>query len=321
MIFDKFFVNVFKSQMHVRCDDSGAIFYFSNKDFEGLNHHPFEFKSKRGNTLKGNFYWYDNPKANRIVVFDHGFGGGHLSYMREIETIAKAGYLVFSYDHTGCMTSEGENTNGLSQSLSDLDDCLSSLKGIDALNGYSISVIGHSWGGFSTMNIAAYHPDITHAVVISGFVSPMRMIKQYFGGLLSPWQKAIYNLEKDANPDFVDCDGIETLKNTNAKTLLIYSDNDNMVKKEHSYDILLEALKDNKNISLCLVSGKGHNPNYTADAVAYKDAFFSTYTKALKAKKLTTDEEKNAFKNSFNWHRMTAQDSEVWDKIFAHLEA
>ncbi len=321
MIFDKFFVNIFKSQMHVRCDDGGAIYYFSHKDFAGLNHHPYIFKSTRKETLRGNFYWYDNPKSNRLIVFDHGFGGGHLSYMREIETIARAGYLVFSYDHTGCMTSEGENTNGLSQSLSDLNDCLNALKGIEALGTYSISVIGHSWGGFSTMNIAALHPDITHAVVISGFVSPMRMIKQYFCGILSPWQKSIYKLEEGANPDFVSFDGIETLKNTKAKTLLIYSDNDQMVKKEHSFDCLYEALKDNTKISFLLVSGKGHNPNYTADAVAYKDSFFKEYTKALKSKTLNSDIQKQEFKSSYDWHRMTAQDMDIWGKIFAHLES
>ena len=68
------------------------------------------------------------------------------------------------------------------------------------------------------------------------------------------------------------------------------------------------------------MNGKAHNPNYTADAVQYKDAFFAAYQRALKKKQLTTAEQKTAFKNSYDWNRMTEQDDAVWNMIFEVLD-
>lgn len=317
MIFSKAIEKIYKKNIYVRCDDTGFVFYFSADDFAGLHSEKFVFPSSKGHELHGNFYWYDNPKKDRIVVFDHGHGGGHRSYMKEIELIAREGYLVFAYDHTGCMLSGGESSNGLTQSLVDLNDCINALKKQEQLNGYTYSVVGHSWGAFSTLNILAFHGDIRHVVPISGFVSVWDMIKQNFSGPLKFWQKDIYRLEKKTNPDFVDCNAIETLKNTDSFALLVYSDNDPMVKKELHYDALYNALRDKENIEFLLEKNKAHNPNYTVDAVTYKDGFVAELSKYNN--KQRTEEEKTEFINRFDWNRMTVQDEKVWAKIFETL--
>ena len=128
MIFEKQVVNMYKGMMHTRCDDTETVFYFSAENFSGLKKEKYSFSSSLGHTLSGYIYSYESPISNRLVVFDHGFGGGHRSYMKEIEMLCRQGYKVFSYDHTGCMESQGENTNGFAQSLHDLDDCLTALK-------------------------------------------------------------------------------------------------------------------------------------------------------------------------------------------------
>ena len=145
---------IYNKQVLTRFKDYGTVYYFSEKDFPGMKKIPFAFRGNTGQKLQGYFYSYDKPIANKLIIFDHGMGGGHRSYFREIETLAKKGYLVFSYDHTGCMESEGENTRGFAQSLNDLDCCVKALKKVDFLKGFDISVIGHSWGGFSSMNIS-----------------------------------------------------------------------------------------------------------------------------------------------------------------------
>ena len=171
MVFEKQILNTYKSMMYTRCDDKQTVFYFSAKDFEGLNCEPYKFKSSLGHDLQGYIYYYDDPINDRLVVFDHGFGGGHLAYMKEIEMLCKHGYRVFAYDHTGCMESGGETPNGLAQSLCDLNDCISAIKNDERFAGLDISVMGHSWGAFSTLNISALHPDISHIVAMAGFVS------------------------------------------------------------------------------------------------------------------------------------------------------
>ncbi len=319
MIFEKQIEAVYRRNLYSRQDNAGGIFYFQPSDFLGLSAHPYEFTANAGHTLKGYFYHYPQPVPGRLVVFDHGMGNGHRAYMREIEQLCKAGFLVFSYDHTGCMESGGEGTGGFATSLSDLDACIRTLKAEDNLKDRSIAVVGHSWGGFSTMNIGALHPEITHLVVMSGFVSVEKIVGQSFAGPLKGYRKHILELEHQANPDYVDFNGIRSLRKTAAKVLLVYSDNDAMVKKEIHFDELQQMLGGRKNIHFLLVSGKGHNPTYTCDAVQYKDAFFAAFRK--NSKKLTNPEAQKAFMAGFDWYRMTEQDADVWQAIVDHLNS
>lgn len=320
MIFAKQIEKLYRSQLYIRNDNAMGIFYYDAKDFPGLQKYAYRFSAKAGHALQGYFYCYDAPKKGRLVVFDHGMGNGHRAYMKEIERLARAGYLVFAYDHTGCMESGGKDTNGFAQSLSDLDACLNALKQEPGLSGRTVSVMGHSWGGFSTANIAALHPDITHVVILSGFISVEQIVKQNFSGILSPWRKGILALEQSANPDYVGFCAVDTLQNTSAQVLLVYSDNDTLVKKEYHYDPLYRALSGKENVQLLLVQGKGHSPNYTAEAVKQKDAFFAQLQKLTKQKALSTQPLQQAFMESFDWAAMTEQDEAIWQVILQHLE-
>ena len=316
----KMIVEQYKKTAYGRCDATGDVKYFTAADFEGLHAEPYAFASSLGHTLRGYLYSYDNPIKDRLVVFDHGMGAGHTAYTKEIEQLCRHGYLVLAYDHTGCMESGGEGTNGMAQSLRDLDDCFKSIKADARFSGYDFSVVGHSWGGFSTLNISAIHKEISHVVVFSGFVSVELLIASYFGGIMKGVRKPVMQLEREHNPDYVDFNAVESLKKSNAKALLIYSDNDTLCKKDPHYDTLVAGLTDKENVELVLVQGKGHNPNYTADAVKYKDAFFAELTKLRKKGRLQTPEQKQAFVASYDWHRMTAQDETVWAKVFEALD-
>ena len=75
-----------------------------------------------------------------------------------------------------------------------------------------------------------------------------------------------------------------------------------------------------ENTRFMLVKNKGHNPNYTADAVSYFDEYLSTLSKKNKNKELQSDEAKKEFVASFDWDRMTAQDEAVWEEIFKALD-
>ncbi len=311
MIFHKEIEEVYKAQLFVRCDDIGIAHYFSHKDFDGLNADRYEFTSSKNNRLVGYFYNYDGYDPDRLIVFDHGFGGGHRSYMKEIEKLCSFGYLVFAYDHTGCMESDGENTGGLSQSLCDLNDALNTLKNNTNVNTENVTVIGHSWGGYSALNISALHPDVKKIVVLSGFTSVKRMTEQNFKGFLRFYVNDIIKLEGRSNPEFIALDAIETLKNSSVKALLIYSDNDHLVNKEHHYDTLYSALKDKENIEFILEKNKGHNPNYTCDAVKY----LAEYSEAAAQAAVLSPHEKEEFRRFFDWDRMTEQDENIWTKI------
>ncbi len=318
MLFENIISKVFTKIAYSRYDDLGTAYYFDVSDFKNLQKDPYSFNSSNGHKLQGYYYYYENYNNKRIIVFDHGFGAGHRAYMREIEMLCKAGYKVFSYDHTGCMESGGRSANGLSQSLCDLNDCINAIKANEQNINSSISVVGHSWGAFSTLNILTLHPDITHIVAISGYVSIEKLIGSLFFGILKPWKKALLQLEEKSNTVYYHYNALNSLQFTNRKVLCIYSDNDMICTKDPHYNILFNTFKDKPNFRFMLEHKKGHNPNYTADAVKYLSRFTKQRNRFIKSN--PTNEQKEKFIQSFDWYRMTNQDENVWKLIYEHLE-
>ncbi|MBQ1260638.1 MAG: alpha/beta hydrolase, partial [Clostridia bacterium] len=288
MLFEKAILNFYKKNLLVRHDPSESVFYFTKEDFDGLMSSEFSFAGNRGQQLTGAFYYYGDMRHDRLIIFDHGMGNGHVAYMKEIELLCSAGYTVFSYDHTGTRMSEGENICGFAQSLCDLDFAINAIRSIPEYKDTAISVIGHSWGGFSTLNIGACHPEITHLVAMAGFCSVKTMLGQLFGGFMRRYIPAIYALEAENVPTYTDFDAVESLKKTDAKLMVIHSEDDRTVSFKAHFERMKNALADRENTEFVALLGKGHNPNYTNDAVIYKDAFFKDYSKKQKKKALAT---------------------------------
>lgn len=320
MLFEKKIVNYVLGQLLIRKDNPHGIFYFAPEDFPGLNTNSYSFPSHKGHELKGCFYCYEGADPGKLVVFDHGMGNGHRAYMREIETLCKLGFLVYSYDHTGCMASGGRHIGGFAQSLADLDDCLKALKQEKALSGREICVVGHSWGGFSTMNIGAIHREVKKIVSMSGFVSVERIVKQTLGPLKA-YAPAIVKAEQLENPRHSRYNALESLEKTKAHVLLIYSEDDKTVLKSEHYDPLYIKFCDSDHVKFLLLNGKNHNPTYENESVLYKDDFFSKFQKALKKGQLTTPEAQKDFFGQFDWWFMTKQDMDVWNQIADFLRA
>ena len=310
----------YKDLLFRRHDPDGSIFYFGHEDFDGLRSDEFSFISKRGHKLYGSFYYYDGFSKDKLIVFEHGMGNGHNGYFREIERIAKQGYLVYSYDHTGCYRSEGEHMYGLSGSLSDLDDCISALVNEKGYTEEQISVVGHSWGGFSAMNILDLHPGLRSVVAMSGFISVKVMQKQVIPFIIAPFRKRLFALEKQTNPSCADSNAIDVLSKTDRPILIIHSMDDTTVSYKYNLEALSRALIEKTNIEYLLVNGSGHSPHYTAPAFEYKEEFFKELKKLRKQGKLTTDEQKEAFIDSYDWYAMTEQNEDLWEKIFKFLD-
>ena len=313
---------IYRDTLFTRKEPDGTIRYFSAEDFPGLKVEPFVFTAGQGHSLQGYFYSYEDKMPERLTVFDHGMGkGGHRAYMKEIVKIASEGCTVFAYDHTGCVKSGGQSNNGFAQSLNDLDACLSAIKKHPVYGGRSLSVIGHSWGAFSTLNVIKFHPDVKNAVAMSGFISVERMVGQFFKGILSPFRKRILAIEREVNPVYSRVSALDTLRETKVNVLVVHSLDDKTVLAKYHFDVLRKGIEGKDNVRFLPLTGKNHNPNYTIEAVKYLNEFFSTLQRKQKQGKLKTEEEKEAFLNSYDWHKMTEQDEEVWEEIFKTLFA
>ena len=310
-------VNTYKSNLMKRFDDE-ITFYYSVKDFPNLKEEAYEFDSFKGVRLRGNFYYYPNYKENHIVVFDHGMGAGYTAYFKEIEMLCKKGYKVYSYDHTGCMKSDGSNSEGFLTSLADLDSCLTNLK--KDFPNHDFSVMGHSWGAFSTSNIASYHPDLKHVISLAPLNSLSSILHQTFSGLLSFVYEDIYNLEASLNPNYAESSTIKALKNYNGHALIIHSKDDKVLKVKHHFYKIQKELQESQNIEFLLVDKKGHNPNYTIEGLALLSKYLKERNKLIKQGYFTNKELIDDFNSKYDWDKITKQDESIWNEIYRVLE-
>ena len=304
----------YRGALFTRRGEDPAVKLFSYDEFEGLHMEKCDMEYENGK-LSGQFYYYDGYDEGRLIVFEHGIAAGHRSYMREIEKLCSLGFRVFAYDHIGTGLSGGDHTRGLSGSIADLNFVLSELKRDERIKGLRLDVIGHSWGGFSSMAISRFHPDIEHIVAMSGFSSVKRMHRQILPAPLFFLRRHLLNIERDENPEYADIDVIDVLENTKSKVLIIHSKDDKTVKYNIHFKPLLKALSGKPNIEFLTLNGKDHHPAFTENAVKYKAEFFKILAKRRKAGELKTEDEQTAFKNSYDFYRMTEQDDLVFDKI------
>ncbi|MGN0468119.1 MAG: alpha/beta hydrolase family protein [Acutalibacteraceae bacterium] len=305
---------IYKKIFVSRYDDEGYKYFFTAKDFEGLNKEDFSFRSSNNNLLKGAIYFYDGYDKNTLIVFCHGIGEGHLQYTKEIEVLCKNGFRVLTFDITGCAQSEGEDIRGLAQSLADLDSCMKYVSENNYFGCEHIYLIGHSWGGYAVGNLLGRYDNIEKAIIISAFVSIEQILNQYFIGNMNPFIRPIMKYEKEKNPLYADSSMIDALNKTNAKVLVIQSKDDKMIAFKNGAGLLKEQVN-NPNIRYIITDNKNHHPYYTEDAVRYLNEIFGDFDKAKISNKLKTPEQKKRFRESIDWNRMTEHDEKIMQEI------
>ena len=304
-----------------RYDGNPACYYFSPKDFPDIRQETMHVQGDHGVTLKGSFYFYGSLRPDRLVVFDHGIGAGHLAYFREIELLAKNGYTVYSYDHTGCVETGGSGIGGFAQGVSDLDHVLGALMRDARFAGQSVRLVGHSWGGYSAMNAAGLHPEVTHVVSLAGFLSARSLIEQYLPKIVFRYLPEIMDTERDRNPAYADLDARESLKKSGAKFLYIQSPDDAMVRYDMAWQPLAEALSGRPDTEFITVEHRGHTPHYTGGAVGLLGRMNGELAALTRHRKLKTPEQQAAFRRAQNWEAITEQDPVIWQKIFVFLNS
>ena len=314
-------VDIYKKSFITRYDDNGFIKYYSAVDFPGLEDAPCSFRSGE-NTLSGHFYSYPGA-GGTLVVFSHGIGGGHRSYMREIEKLCSAGYTVFAYDCTGCFESEGRDIRCMGQSLADLDAAFGFLETQGHLARFErVCAMGHSWGGYAAANIASCREGIDRAVVLSGFNSVESMLTGMLRGANGILGRAALNdilsYEKRMLPDYYGAQAVDSVLTGRTKYLFIQSDDDRKVSPGRNF-VYIKMRCAGSDARFLICHGKNHNPNYTKDAVRYMDRVFGEFTLRSKLGLLGTIEKKKAFFKDTDWERMTRQDDDVWNEILSFL--
>lgn len=308
-----------------RCDGNPNLKYLTAEDFEGLSARPIEFKSNKNQTIRGNIYTYKDIKEFKsLIVFCHGMGAGHLSYTTEINTLAKAGYMVLSYDNTGTCTSEGKGLNGLFQAVIDLKYALKFVEENEELSKYEVKLVGHSWGAYTVCQVLQFNANVKAVVSLSSFDNSADLIcnsmkaetnanfafiKPFLNivNFLSFGRKAIKETSK-------------VLENTKVPVLLLHGDLDTSVPLANSPISKENLISKNKNIKTIIYENKYHNVYQTRDSEKYLNSVFgkiSELNKKYKGK--APAEEISKVYSNIDYKKITEEDEEVMNTIIDFL--
>ena len=298
--------SIYKKKFVCRYDKEVGIPYYSHLDFKGLKQEAYSFKNSKGFKINYFYYYFNNFDDEKIILFLHGIGPGHTAYLAEIKEIAKRGYKVLTLDYEGCGSSEGKMLGSLNTPTRNVMELL------DYLDLHKeITVVGHSLGGYTALNILNVRSDIARGITLSAFLSieslVSSMIKSKF------LVKGILKYEKKVDFKYFDLNNLEFLKNTGKSLLCIHSLDDTMVPYETSLAKINEL--DNPNIKVLIMDNRKHNPNYTDDAVKYMNEVFGKYNYLVKTKKIKTDQQKIDYFKDVSLEKLTKQDKQIFDLI------
>ena len=249
-----------------RSDGMPYFQYFDESEY-GISAKPFSFYSGK-NLLRGKKYFLEWKEDQPILIFFHGLGAGASSYTQEIAYFVKRGFLVYAYDNTGCMTSEGRQTGFLPQSLLDQKAFFDFLDHDEDAQGRKRYAMGHSWGGYTAFGglFEEYH--LEKIVSISGFINVCDIVTSRIP-ILKKFMFLLRGALKKGFGRFGTIDFVKLLENTDKHVMYIQGENDVVVPKKDNYDVLQQRLMNKKNIQLVLVPKANHNPYWTIGTQHY----------------------------------------------------
>ncbi|WP_254903769.1 alpha/beta hydrolase family protein [Clostridium tyrobutyricum] len=233
------------------------------------------------NKLKGYYFWNrtDKKTFNKIIVLVHGYGLTHKDYFIEIEEFAARHYLVFAYDMTGCGLSQGKKIGGFSQFLLDAQSAVKYLLSLNLK--LEIDIMGHSTGAFAVA--ALLNTDdlgVSKAIIVSGFNHPSSYVRSCmqkslysFSYLIQMW---IYIVEIIKYGKIARYTGIDGINHFSGKTLIMQSENDDMVSYTQSLYSHKDEIKNDK-VSFWLNKKGTHYPTrtkYEGKDIVNKKAFY-----------------------------------------------
>jgi len=309
-----------------RCEGNAKLKYFTADDFEGLNAKSIEFKSNKGQTLRGNIYTHEEIKEYKgLIIFVHGMGGGHLSYTTEINTLVKAGFIVMAYDNTGTCSSEGKNLKGFYQAVIDLNYALKFVEENSELNKYSIELVGHSWGAYTVCQVLQYKHNIKTVVAMSGPNDSAKLICDFMRketkinfSFLKPFIKIVNFLTFEKNSIK---NTSKILKDTKIPVLLLHGSLDETAALENSPISDKKAIEKNSNIKTIVYEGRFHNVYQTKDSEEYLNNTFGSIAELNKKHKQNPPEDEiNKIYNNIDYKKITEEDESVMNTIIKFLE-
>lgn len=244
------------------------------------------------NMLQGYIYGAENDKA--LLVFAHGIGSGHESYMKSLLWLVDNGWRVFAYDATGSGSSEGAGTKGLPQSALDLDAALDYIEADPELSALPRFLMGHSWGGYAVTAVLNFGHEVDGVASVSGYAEPVEMIYEFASGVVGDFRPLIYPsiclYNKLLFGEYAGLSAVDGINSTDAPVLVIHGTEDETIGYEESAIMHKRELITNPNVQFLTLEGCTHNGMFdTPEGAAIKQEIKET-VREIKAQNGSTDE-------------------------------
>jgi len=179
-----------------------------------------------------------------------------------------------------------------------------------------LSVVGHSLGGYTALNVIRSVDKIKRGVIISGFLYSRQMLGHFIKNRLIHY--LVERVERKNDPAIARADNGKYLKHTTDRLLFIASEDDPMVP--FSIGAGLAQTLGNDKLEFLVEQNKKHNPTYTAEALAFMQASFGEFAQKVNDGTLKTLEGKQAFFADRPAAKMTAQDPHVMDAVVKFIK-
>lgn len=258
-----FAVIVDKIAFGKRADKNPFLKYFTAQDF-GMTCE--EVSVKEGKTLLRGYIYRKQVTREKLIIFCHGMGPGHIAYTTEINYFCDQGYAVLAIDYRGCNMSDGKNIGGMYSGVRGVMAAIDFARADERFKDLEIYLVGHSWGGYSALCASAKRkvsgvvamgaPDTPSKTIAAGAA---QVISKPFGSLIRPFLYILNGLKfgRGGNLSASKC-----AAENGVKTLLIHGDSDNIVAEGNA--AIYKA--GGANMVKHIAEGKGHNPYNTVEA-------------------------------------------------------
>lgn len=254
---------VYNSIFNYRCETDDSVAY-KMEDFDNLERTRYEFETKNSDTLVGYLYSNKYIEEKGLVVFAHGLGGGgQVGYIDIFDYLSSNGYYVFAYDATANDESEGEAIGGLPQGIIDLDYAINFTQTINEVKDLPLMLMGYSWGGFSVSNVLNYHNEVKAVVAIAGWNESENLIEYYSSDYVGPFGKLLLPFvdvhEYFKYGKYCQASAMKSFENTDAKIMIVHSQDDGTVPIEYGYDTYYEKYSSDERFTFKHYESRGHN--------------------------------------------------------------
>ena len=296
-----------------RCDGDERLKYFTHEDFDSLKAMKVEFPDKNGTTIRGAVYaaaGMQTPEA--LIIFAHGMGGGHLSYMTEINTLAKDGFAVLAYDNAGTFDSDGDKLGGFINGPESLKAAIAFAQNHPVLGKMKKVLMGHSWGGYSVCQaLGDGNTNVDCAVTFgapeSGYAVGSAVLGEKLD-FLTCFVKLVFCIKEGKEAANLCSAAVANAIDT--PVLMLHGQRDHIVAPRIS---AAQASKDLPNVTSVIFDGRFHNVYQTTESEIYMNQTFAKINTLKKNKNASEDEIAACY--DIDYELITREDPAVMDFV------